>query len=1077
MVLDDLTKLYNRRELFARLRQEIARSKRSHIPFSILLIDLDHFKAVNDNYGHVRGDRVLEEVAEIIRENCREMDIPCRYGGDEFVVLVPETDRWSAEKAAERLLGRFGDYTFLGYDEQPDLHLTVSIGTATFESNIEKPETLIERADQALYTAKKSGRNQICKDIDTSAVSKEPRLNFSGFIDRDKELDALKVVFDTMRKKRGGSVIVSGEAGIGKTRLVMELEKYARMHKALFLTAKPFEFGVTPPYHIFFQVIKSFVQRGSKLHAQVFSALPSVYKAELVKFIPELRVAISPAQQSSRISAEYEKMRLFDAVFQSFEFMTHEFPVFIFFDDMQWSREADLELLGYIMRNITHLRLCICCAYRTEEIDDKHPLQQFLRAMSREHRFESLGLEGLTEKDTCLLINTIIGFAVPVHVSQMIYNETSGNPFYIEEIIKSLAVEKDLYWNGARWSFRDIERINLPTSVGDLLRRRLEDVDEEHKGVLSVASAIGNHFSLSLLQRVTESNEGFLLDILDICLRRGLVRLEDEDVYTFSNILLQRTLYDDLSAIKKRRLHLKIAQAIERINYDAIEQVYENLAHHYLMAEYWETAFEYGFKAAEKLKKLYANQDAILRYQTCLRLISKNDIARPDIEVKIHIGLADIYYLIGNYGGAIKQYREVLERSDLNSVRRSDILRNMAKVYQRLADFDNALKCIIEGKALLDKNEHALKIAQFDTAAMWIYSKQGDAQRAREIADQALEVFKREEQEEDIGTLYSNLGTLYHDFGDWDKAEEVYMKSLESRERVGDEYDIAASYNNLGNVYQRKSDFEKAILYHKRALQIREKIGDRYGIAGSYNNLALVYDYLGEWDKCLDYHHKSLNISIQICSPHSVALSYSNIGYVLTKKGDFQQALQFSLQALEAAERIGDITHLASVKNNLANIYVAMGESEKALDMLRRAREKIEKHGYKNLLAENSKIYGEYHLAAGAYDEAKKYVDEAIGISEQIGDLEILAESYILAGRRYAHEGSFPKALEAFDKCASVSRPIHNEYLCAKCLFHEGEALKDMGNLDKAQQFFIQAKEIFQRLGVQHYLQMLDRIL
>jgi diguanylate cyclase (GGDEF)-like protein len=1049
MVLDDLTKLYNRRELFIRLRQEIARSKRSHIPFSILLIDLDHFKAVNDNYGHVRGDRILEEVAEIIRENCREMDIPCRYGGDEFVVLVPETDRWSAEKAAERLLGRFCDYTFLGYDEQPDLHLTVSIGTATYESNIEKPETLIERADQALYTAKKNGRNQICKDIDTSTISKEPHLNFSGFIDRDQEIDVLKAVFDLTGQKQGGSVIVSGEAGIGKTRLVMELEKYARMHKALFLTAKPFEFGVTPPYHIFFQVIKSFVQKGSKLHAQVFSALPSVYKAELVKFIPELRVAISPAQQSSRI----------------------------FFDDMQWSREADLELLGYIMRNIVHLRLCICCAYRTEEIDEKHPLQQFLRAMSREHRFEALRLKGLTEKDTCLLINTIIGFAVPAHVSQMIYNETNGNPFYIEEIIKSLAVENNLYWNGSRWTFRDIETITLPTSVGDLLRRRLDDVEEEQKDVLAVASAIGNHFSLSLLQRVTESNEGFLLDILDICLRRGLVQLEDEDVYSFSSILLQRTLYDDLSVIKKRRLHLKIAQAIERVNYDAIEQVYENLAYHYLMAEYWETAFEYGFKAAEKLKKLYANQDAILRYRTCLRLISKNEIVRPDIKVKIYMGLAEIFYLVGNYGEAIKQYREVLEQSDLSSVQRSDVLRSMAKVYQRLADFDNALKCIAEGKELLDKGEHSLKIAQFDTAAMWIYSKQGDAKRALEIAEPALEIFKREERDEDIGSLYSNLGTLYHDFGDWDKAEEMYMKSLEYRERVGDEYDVAASYNNLGNVYQRKSDFEKAILYHKRALQIREKIGDRYGIAGSYNNLALVYDYLGEWDKCLDYHHKSLNISIQICSPHSVALSYSNIGYVLTKKGDFQQALQYTLQALEAAERIGDITHLASVKNNLANVYVAMGESEKALDMLRRAREKIEKHGYKNLLAENSKIYGEYHLAAGVYDEAKNYIDEAIEISEQIGDLEILAESYILAGRYHAHEGSYPKALEAFDKCARVSGPIHNEYLCAKCLFHQGEALKDMGSLDQAQQFFIQAKEIFERLGVQHYLQMLDRIL
>jgi len=1077
MVLDDLTKLYNRRELFARLRQEIARSKRSHIPFSILLIDIDHFKAVNDNYGHLRGDHILTEVAEIIRENCREMDIPCRYGGDEFVVLVPETDRWATEKTSERLLKRFCDHTFLGNDEQPDLHLTVSIGTATYESNIEKPAVLIERADRALYTAKKSGRNQTCKDIDTHEVSKEPRLNFSGFVDREQESDTLKRLFDEMCQKKGTSIIVSGEAGIGKTRLVTELEKYAKMHKVLFLNAKPFEFGVTPPYHIFFQAIKTYVQSSSSVRAQRFSTLPSVYKAELIKFIPELRVAISPAQQATRISPEYEKMRLFDAVYQSFELMTHESPVFMFFDDMQWSREADLELLGYLMRNIAHLHLCICCAYRTEEIDEKHPLQQFLRAMSREHRFEALQLRGLSEKDTSLLINTIIGFAVPVHVAKMIFDETNGNPFYIEEIIKSLVNENSLYWNGSRWSFRDIDKITLPTSVGDLLQRRLNDIEAEQKDILAVASAIGNQFSLSLLQYVAESNEGYLLDILDVCLKRGLVQLEDEDVYSFSSILLQRTLYEDMSVIKKRRLHLKIAQTIERLNYENIEYVFENLAHHYLMAEYWETAFEYNFKAGEKLKKLYANQDAILRYRTCLKLIKKKRIIHSDLESKIMSGLAEVYYLLGDYGEAIKQYRAVLSHEDLDPRQRSDVFRSMARVHQRLADFDNSLKCIAQGKELLHPEEDALKLAELDSDAIWIYGKRGEYDHALKIADKALEIFQREESNEDIGALYSNLGTLHFERGAWDKAEEYYTKSLEYRERIGNEYGIASGFNNLGNVYQRKGEYEKAILYHKRALQMREKIGDRYGIASSYNNLALVYDYRGDWEKCLDYHHRSLDISIQICSPHSVALSYSNIGFILIKKGDFKEALRYSLKALEASKQMGDLTHRTSVQNNLANIYTKTEEFEKAKEVLDQARATSEKYGYKSLLAENNKLYAEYSLAINEPDKMEKYLDDARQLAEQIGDPDLLAETYIVAGQRYALMGNIEQAFECYEKCEEISRATQSKYLCGICLFHKGELFKEKGDLKKAQQYFKQAKEILQALGVQHYLQKIDKIL
>jgi diguanylate cyclase (GGDEF)-like protein len=1077
MVLDDLTKLYNRRELFTRLRQEIARSKRSHIPFSILLIDIDHFKTVNDNYGHLRGDRILTEVADIIRGNCREMDIPCRYGGDEFVVLLPETDRWAAEKAAERLLICFCDRTFLGNEEQPDLHLTVSIGTSTYESNVETPEILIERADRALYTAKKGGRNQICKDIDTREVSKEPRLNFAGFVDRDEELDVLKRMFDAMTKKQGQSIIVNGEAGIGKTRLVLELEKYAKMHKALFLTAKPFEFGVTPPYHIFFQVIKTYAQSSDKVRAQGFAALPSVYKAELVKFIPELRVAISPSQQASRISPEYEKMRLFDAVYQALEIMTHESAVFIFFDDMQWSREADLELLGYLMRNIAHLRVCICCAYRTEEIDERHPLQQFLRAMSRERRFESILLRGLSEKDTLLLINTIIGFAVPVHISKMIYDETNGNPFYIEEIIKSLVNDRSLFWNGSRWAFHDIDKITLPTSVGDLLQRRLNDVDQEQKDILAVASAIGNQFSLGLLQYVTESNEGYLLDVLDACMKRGLIGLEGEDVYSFSSILLQRTLYEDMSAIKKRRLHLKIAQTIERLNFDNIEQVYENLAHHYLMAEYWETAFEYNFKAAEKLKKLYANQDAILRYRTCVQLIKKNHIARPDIEPKISGGLADIYYLIGDYAEAIKQYRKVLEHKDLSPVQRSDVLRNMARVYQRLADFDNSLDCLAKGRELLSEEENALKIARIDSDSIWIHNKRGEYEKGIGIGEKALKIFEKEESSEDIGTLYANLGTIYFEHGEWDKAEEYYRRSLECRERTNDEHSIASSYNNLGNVYQRKADYQKAILHHQRALQLREKIGDRYGIASSYNNLALVYDYLGNWEKCLDYHHRSLDISVQITSPHSVALSYSNIGFILIKKGDFNEALQYSLKALDATERIGDLMHVTSVQNNLAHIYLKTDERERAKEFLDKARATSEKCHYSSLLAENCKLYAEYYLVENDLENVRKYMNDAQKLAEQIGDPDALAETYIIMGKYYVRKGDYPEAIKAYEKCEEISRPIHNAYVCGICLFHTGEAYKESGDLEKAQQYFTEAKKILQDLGVQDYLQKLDKIL
>ena len=259
MPLDDLTRIYNRRELFSRLRQELARSRRSYIPFSVVMIDADHFKDVNDNYGHLRGDRVLVEIAQIIKNTCREMDIPCRYGGDEFAVIMPNTDSKAVIAASNRLLDKIRHHIFTG-NEQPDLRITASIGAATYSDEINNADELIAKADQALYAAKKKGRNQCCDVTQINGRDTAPKLNFSRFVNRDNELSTLKETFMNTFDHQGRFTVVEGVAGIGKTRLINEFGSFIQLHDALLLASRPFEFGTTPPYHIFMQLIKQFIE-------------------------------------------------------------------------------------------------------------------------------------------------------------------------------------------------------------------------------------------------------------------------------------------------------------------------------------------------------------------------------------------------------------------------------------------------------------------------------------------------------------------------------------------------------------------------------------------------------------------------------------------------------------------------------------------------------------------------------------------------------------------------------------------------------------------------------------------------
>jgi diguanylate cyclase (GGDEF)-like protein len=155
---DALTGLANRRVFDQTLAQEFRRARRTGTPLSLAMIDIDHFKRINDGYSHAAGDAVLVAVAQVMREQCREMDVPSRWGGEEFGLLLPHTRPEDAVSVCERLRKAFAGLRFPEID--PELRISVSIGLAD-EAGLETHESLLARADQALYAAKRAGRDRV----------------------------------------------------------------------------------------------------------------------------------------------------------------------------------------------------------------------------------------------------------------------------------------------------------------------------------------------------------------------------------------------------------------------------------------------------------------------------------------------------------------------------------------------------------------------------------------------------------------------------------------------------------------------------------------------------------------------------------------------------------------------------------------------------------------------------------------------------------------------------------------------------------------------------------------------------
>ena len=163
VITDDLTELFNQRYFYIQLVKEIERAKRHNRPLSMLLIDIDMFKDFNDKYGHLEGDYVLKKIGEILMKNVREIDMAFRFGGEEFVVLLPDTKHEDAIIVAERIRKAVAANVFYPFtlDGQPDIvSKTVSIGVTEFhvEDNI---KSFLKRVDNAMYQAKKSGRKMV----------------------------------------------------------------------------------------------------------------------------------------------------------------------------------------------------------------------------------------------------------------------------------------------------------------------------------------------------------------------------------------------------------------------------------------------------------------------------------------------------------------------------------------------------------------------------------------------------------------------------------------------------------------------------------------------------------------------------------------------------------------------------------------------------------------------------------------------------------------------------------------------------------------------------------------------------
>ncbi|UCG90929.1 MAG: diguanylate cyclase, partial [candidate division WOR-3 bacterium] len=439
---DELTDCYNRRFLPYWIDNEIKRANRFATKFGLILLDIDDFRNINNTFGHLEGDNVLIEFTQFIRKNIREVDSLVRYGGDEFIVLVPNTTTKGIIDLAHRILNNINNVEIANHK------VTCSIGFAIFPDDGTTMDTLISQADNLMYQAKQQGKNRIGLKQE---IIKKLLIPSPVTIGRDDESQwCLNQLQDY------NTIFIGGEAGVGKTRLVLELKE--RLKNSFALRGNAYAALSFVPYHPFKNMFQELMSRDFALAQHTFRRMPDVNQSELMKLLPS-------EQMTKIVQTEgLDKYRLFNAV-KEFMLNIAEFIlpnyIILLMDDLHWIDRQSCELLDFLIRSFdTNIK--VFGTYRTEEI--KHSqFSYFWGVWAREKLYTDMTLSPLNESQSKQLLEAIMG-TIPEDIAAFVYQQSGGNPFYIEEILRELDQKKKIYWNGKEWVFVKELAVAIPSS-------------------------------------------------------------------------------------------------------------------------------------------------------------------------------------------------------------------------------------------------------------------------------------------------------------------------------------------------------------------------------------------------------------------------------------------------------------------------------------------------------------------------------------------------------------------------------------------------------------------------------------
>jgi class 3 adenylate cyclase/tetratricopeptide (TPR) repeat protein len=737
------------------------------------------------------------------------------------------------------------------------------------------------------------------------------------FVGREAELGRLHDFLQPLAKQHfAGAFLLTGDAGIGKSRLIAELRPQLEFEHAWALCQC--DQLVQESFNPFRYLLRLYFEQSStqsvsrnkrgfsrRLDSLILATDDPVLADELDRTRSFLGALIDldwPDSLYEQLEAQGRYENTVTSLISLLLAESLQQPVVLHLEDAHWLDTDSAAVLSQLF------------AILEANPDDEYPIALLATARPQEVLSIGAGIDAeqlilgrLESANHAELAQAILRRPVRQELLDLVEMKGEGNPFYIEQILhylkdqnhlveqedETLALHPDLISQPARV---------LPGDVRALLVARLDRLTREVRELVQQASVLGREFELRLLKALAGGSGEIQLQV-QRAERQAIWQALDELRYLFRHALLRDTAYRMQVRARRQELHTLVVKTFERLHQDDLSDVYHELAFHAERSGDASAAVKYLYAAADKAAKDYQNAQALDLYTRALSADSQLD---PETRYDILLAREDIGYRLGERETQKQDLAALESLTDhLRPEQRATILFRKARLADETGDFESQIGHAKVGLELAQAeglpDVAAQAQIQWGTALYW----QGQYLEAHDHHKSALEKFSESDNFRGMGDARYHMAEADVHLANLDQALGHLRDGLSLDRKIGSAQREASTLNMIGIVHEHRFEPYEARHSLLAAMEINVRIGNRRGQASNHNNLGVNSDNLGNYSRALDHFETALQINREILSKQSVTISLSNIAQIQLKLGNKTEALEFASGAVGLARELG----------------------------------------------------------------------------------------------------------------------------------------------------------------------------